>query len=173
MAVFKEALQLKQVPLLSSLDSKQLKLLAFTCEVFDYAAQDYLFHEGETSDCVYVILAGVVEIIGGDQDGQPVLLATSSENNLIGEMAVLSGASRAASVKAQGAVTALEDSERPVPRTGHREPRGRAARDADSQRKTGGYQPAYRRTTEPHRPAGKWMTPVAGRPTGPPGKKAK
>ena len=108
MAVFKEALQLKQVPLLSSLDSKQLKLLAFTCEVFDYAAQDYLFHEGETSDCVYVILAGMVEIIGGDQDGQPVLLATSSENNLIGEMAVLSGASRTASVKAQGAVTALK-----------------------------------------------------------------
>lgn len=108
MAVFKEAQQLKQVPLLSSLDSKQLKLLAFTCEVFDYAAQDYLFREGETSDCVYVILEGVVEIIGSDQDGKEVLLATSSENNLIGEMAVLSGASRTASVKAQGAVTALK-----------------------------------------------------------------
>ncbi len=107
MAVFKEALQLKQVPLLSSLDSKQLKLLVFTCEVFDYADQDYLFHHGETSDCVYVILDGVVEIIGSDQDGQAVLLATSAANNLIGEMAVLSGAGRTASVKARGAVTAL------------------------------------------------------------------
>ena len=66
LAVFNEALQLKQVPLLSSLDSKQLKLLAFTCEVFDYADQDYLFLLGETSDCVYVILEGEVEIIGSD-----------------------------------------------------------------------------------------------------------
>ncbi len=107
MAVFKEALQLKQVPLLSSLDSKQLKLLAFTCDVSDYADQDYLFRQGETSDCVYVILEGVVEIIGSDHDGQAVLLATSSENNLIGEMAVLSGASRTASVRARGAVTTL------------------------------------------------------------------
>ncbi len=108
MAVFKEALQLKQVPLLSSLDSKQLKLLAFTCEVFDYADQDYLFHEGEASDCAYVILEGVVEIIGSDHEGKAVLLATSPKNTLIGEMAVLSGASRTASVRAQGAVTALK-----------------------------------------------------------------
>lgn len=108
MAVFKEALQLKQVPLLSSLDSKQLKLLAFTCEVFNYAAQDYLFHEGETSDCVYVILDGVVEIIGSDRDRQEALLATASANSLIGEMAVLSGASRTATVKARDAVTALK-----------------------------------------------------------------
>ncbi|MGI9310007.1 MAG: Crp/Fnr family transcriptional regulator [bacterium] len=109
--MFKEALQLKQVPLLSSLDSKQLKLLAFTCEVFDYADQAYLFRQGETSDCVYVILDGVVEIIGssGDNsgDGQPVLLASVGENTLIGEMAVLSGASRTASVRARGAVSAL------------------------------------------------------------------
>lgn len=111
MAVFNEAQQLKQVPLLSSLDSKQLKLLAFTCEVFDYAAQDYLFHEGETSDCVYVILRGEVEILGklGDGgQGKEVLFATSSANTLIGEMAVLSGAPRTASVKARDAVTALK-----------------------------------------------------------------
>ena len=107
MAVQNEAQQLKKVPLLSSLDTRQLKLLAFTCEVFDYADQDYLFHHGETSDCVYVILEGTVEIIGSDQDGQPVLLATSSANTLIGEMAVLSGASRTASVRARGAVTTI------------------------------------------------------------------
>lgn len=108
MAVFKEALQLKQVPLLSSLDSKQLKLLAFTCELFDYADQEYLFHHGEVSDCVYVILDGMVEIIGSDHDGKAVLLATSPANTLIGEMAVLSGAGRTASVKARATVTALK-----------------------------------------------------------------
>ena len=107
MAVLKEALQLKQVPLLSSLDNKQLKLLAFTCEVFDYADQNYLFHYGETSDCVYVILDGEVEILGSGNDGHEVLLATSKANTLIGEMAVLSGAGRTASVRALGAVTAL------------------------------------------------------------------
>ena len=107
MAVLNEALQLKQVPLLSSLEDKQLKLLAFTCEVFAYADGDFLFHHGETSDCVYVILDGEVEIIGNDHDGKAVLLATSKANTLIGEMAVLSAAGRTASVRAKGAVSAL------------------------------------------------------------------
>ncbi len=108
MAVLSEALQLKQVPLLSSLDNRQLKLLAFTCEVFGYADQEYLFREGEISDCVYVILEGIVEILGSDHNQHEVLLTTLSKNNLIGEMAVLSSASRTASVKAQGMVTALK-----------------------------------------------------------------
>lgn len=108
MAVVNEALQLKQVPLLSSLDSKQLKLLAFTCEAFAYADRDYLFRHGDASDCVYVILDGEVEILGNDKDGRAVLLATSKANTLIGEMAVLSGAGRTASVRAKGAVTALQ-----------------------------------------------------------------
>lgn len=107
MAVIKEAQQLKQVPLLSSLDSKQLKLLAFTCEVFDFADQDYLFHQGEASDCVYVILDGEAEVIGKDADGQPVHLATTRPNSLIGEMAAFAGGERSASVRARGAVTAL------------------------------------------------------------------
>jgi len=106
-AVFKEAIQLQQVPLFSGLDSKQLKLLAFTCEVFDFADQDYLFHQGDASDCVYVILSGMVEVIGSDAHGRPVLLATSPENSLIGEMAALGGGDRTAGVKARGAVTAL------------------------------------------------------------------
>ncbi|MGR3983841.1 MAG: cyclic nucleotide-binding domain-containing protein [Gammaproteobacteria bacterium] len=108
MAVSKEAQQLKQVPLLSSLDPKQLKLLAFTCEVFDYAGGEFLFRQGEASDCVYVVLDGEVEIIGSDGDGHAVLLATTGANNLIGEMAVLGGAGRSASVKARGAVSALK-----------------------------------------------------------------
>ncbi|MGR3914953.1 MAG: Crp/Fnr family transcriptional regulator [Gammaproteobacteria bacterium] len=108
MAVSNEAQQLKQVPLLSSLDPKQLKLLAFTCEVFDYADAEFLFRQGEASDCVYVVLAGEVDIIGGERDGRAVLLATTRANNLIGEMAVLGGAGRTASVKARGAVSALK-----------------------------------------------------------------
>ena len=105
--VHKEAMQLKQVPLLSSLDSKQLKLLAFTCEVFDFADQDYLFHQGDASDCVYVILEGETEVVGQDADGMPVLLATSGANSLVGEMAAFAGGVRSAGVRARGAVSAL------------------------------------------------------------------
>lgn len=107
MAVLKEAQQLKQVPLLSSLDSKQLKLLAFTCEVFDFADGDFLCRQGDASDCVYVILEGEVDIIAGDADGKPALLATSKANSLIGEMAAFAGGERSASVQAKGKVTAL------------------------------------------------------------------
>ncbi len=107
MAMLKEAQQLKQVPLLSGLDARQLKLLAFTCEVFEYADRDYLFYQDETSDCAYVILGGEVEILSGERGSNEVLLATLGANNLVGEMAVLSGANRTASVRARGAVSAL------------------------------------------------------------------
>lgn len=109
MAVLKEAQQLKQVPLLSGLDEKQRKLLAFTCEVFHFAESEFLFHEGETSDSVYVILDGEVEIIGSDGRGRAVPLAVTPAGNLVGEMAVLcGGAARTAGVKARGAVSALK-----------------------------------------------------------------
>lgn len=107
MAVEQEAGQLKKVPLLSSLDNRQLKLLAFTCEVFDYADGAYLCRRGDASDCVYVVLEGEVEIIGSDGEGKEMLLASVGMNTLIGEMAVLSGACRTASVRAQGAVSVL------------------------------------------------------------------
>lgn len=106
MATIQAAAQLKQVPLLSGLDGKQLNLLAFTCEVFEYAAGDALFRRGENSDCVYVILQGTVEVLGGD--GREVLLATLGKNNLIGEMAVLNDAPRTATVRARDAVSALK-----------------------------------------------------------------
>ncbi|MDA8023037.1 MAG: Crp/Fnr family transcriptional regulator [Gammaproteobacteria bacterium] len=108
MAVSKEAQQLKQVPLLSSLDPKQLKLLAFTCEVFDYADREFLFRQGEASDCVYVVLDGEVEVLGGGDGGHEVLLASAGANTLIGEMAVLGGDARTASIRARGAVSALK-----------------------------------------------------------------
>jgi CRP-like cAMP-binding protein len=105
--VLNEALQLKQVPLFSTLDSAQLKLLAFTCEIFDYADQHYLCTFDQPSDCVFVILDGLVDVVGKDEDGREVLLSTQSSNSLIGEMGVLSGTSRTASVRARQAVTAL------------------------------------------------------------------
>lgn len=89
------------------LDDSQLKLLAFTSEVYEYADQDFLFHQDQISDSIFVVLNGEVEIMDVSS-GMEVHLATKGSKELIGELAVLRGERRSASVKALGKVDVLK-----------------------------------------------------------------
>ncbi len=89
------------------LDDSQLKLLAFTSQVFEYADQEYLFHQDESSDSIFIVLDGLVEILDVSGDSA-VVLATLSTGTLIGELAVLRGERRSASVKAASKVEVLK-----------------------------------------------------------------
>ena len=107
MDVLKQAEQLRRLPMLSSLDAAQLKLLAFTSEVYEYTNDDYLFHQDEVSDSVFVILEGEVDVLEVSS-GTDVRLASIGANELIGELAVLRKERRSASVRANGNVVALK-----------------------------------------------------------------
>jgi CRP-like cAMP-binding protein len=88
---------LRAVPLFESLSDRQLKLLAFTSRRLDYAAGQQLFNSGDVSDSVYVIFEGKAEVIVHGANG-PVSVAEYGRNALIGEMGVLTGAARSASI---------------------------------------------------------------------------
>jgi len=105
--VLKQSELLQDIPLFSTLTPPQLKLLAFTCEVFEYETGEYLFKQGEATDAIYVILQGEVEIL--EMTGEsPLVLATKSTGDLFGEMAVLTGEPRSASVRTISKVEALK-----------------------------------------------------------------
>ena len=106
MDVFQEAEMLRRVPFFGGLDSAKLKLLAFTSRALKFAPGEELMHRGESSDSVYVILEGEVEIIGETSAGEFVLAVVGS-NASIGEMGVIQNATRGATVRAKTAVRTL------------------------------------------------------------------
>jgi len=56
--------------------------------------------EGEPGDALYIIKSGVVEVVTHNARGEKVVLATLSEGDFFGEIALITGAPRTATVKA-------------------------------------------------------------------------
>ncbi len=101
-----EAKMLKRVPLFAGLSPAKLKLLAFTSERVMYRAGEVLFHQGDPGDAAYVILSGRAAILADTEKG-PIQVAEVDDNAIVGEIAILCGATRSASVQATTAVEAL------------------------------------------------------------------
>ena len=106
MDVIQEAEMLRKVPFFGGLDPTKLKLLAFTSRAVRFAPGEFLMRVGEAADSAYVIIEGEVEVLGATDAGEYVI-AVVGRNALIGEMAVITGAPRVASVRAKAAVRAL------------------------------------------------------------------
>ena len=94
----------------SKLEASKLKLLAFTSEAVEFHDQDILFHVNDPSDSAYVIMSGEVEILVETEDGM-VPVVTRGQNELIGEMAVLTNSPRSATLRAKGPVRTLRISD--------------------------------------------------------------
>ncbi|WP_205028291.1 cyclic nucleotide-binding domain-containing protein [Oleisolibacter albus] len=97
---------LRSVPLFASMDMSMLKLLAFTSERVEFAADSPLFLEKDQSDCAYVILSGSVEVMI-DQPRGPVSITTLGRNSIVGEVGILCDRSRGVTAYARGPVVAL------------------------------------------------------------------
>ncbi|PPR64102.1 MAG: putative ABC transporter ATP-binding protein [Alphaproteobacteria bacterium MarineAlpha4_Bin2] len=98
---------LSQVPIFSEMDASQLKLLAFTSERLTYDQGQVLFVQGDIGDAAYVILDGSVDIIIGEGEEERVVNRLE-ENELVGDMALLSTKPRSATVRAATGITVLE-----------------------------------------------------------------
>lgn len=63
-------------------------------------AGDYLWREGDTGEYAVLILSGVFEVLNGDE-GDFILLRTLGPGSFAGEMSVLDGSPRSASLRAR------------------------------------------------------------------------
>ena len=66
-----------------------------------YADGEVIFEEGETGECMYVVIQGKVEIYQTRND-QEVILGVCREGDFLGEMAVMTREKRSASARALG-----------------------------------------------------------------------
>lgn len=92
----------------SAFPRQALAELLGSTSVRSYAAGDSIVQEGEYGDSLYLIVEGAVVVEGTDPRGQKVTLATLGPGDFFGEVAVLTGKPRTATVVAQGPVTVIE-----------------------------------------------------------------
>jgi CRP/FNR family transcriptional regulator len=91
---------LARVPLLSGLEPAELERIAQVAIPRSFPKGARVFHEGDTSDACYVIRTGEVRVTREHSDGRAIALATLGPGELVGELAMLDGGVRSASVEA-------------------------------------------------------------------------
>ncbi|MCL4287935.1 MAG: Crp/Fnr family transcriptional regulator [Thermoleophilia bacterium] len=91
---------LARVPLLSDLERDELERIAQVAIPRSFPKGARVFHEGDTSDACYVIRSGEVRVTREHPDGRAIALATLGPGELVGELAMIDGGSRSASVEA-------------------------------------------------------------------------
>ena len=91
---------LARVPLLSGLEPGELERIAQVAIPRSFPKGARVFHEGDRSDACYVIRSGEVRVTREHPDGRAIALATLGPGELVGELAMLDGGVRSASVEA-------------------------------------------------------------------------
>jgi CRP/FNR family transcriptional regulator, cyclic AMP receptor protein len=106
---------LRRVPFFAEIEPSKLKLLAFMSERAGFDDGKVLFHQGDPGDAAYLIIDGHADIVLEGPTG-PVTVATLGANEIVGEMAILTGAPRNATVRAKGRLVALRIAKEPFMR---------------------------------------------------------
>ena len=87
------ALHLKSLPLFEGLTTRQLMDLANEIREEQHDAERVIFREGDPGDCLYLIVEGQVRVTRGE-----TLLREQGPKSFFGEIAVLEGANRTATI---------------------------------------------------------------------------
>lgn len=98
-----ECLQL--VPIFSDLDEEVLEQVVQVGNKKTYAKDSVILVEEEVGTALFVIIKGKVKVSRSSNDGREVILSILSDSDFFGEMSILDGLNRSATV------VAIEDSE--------------------------------------------------------------
>jgi CRP-like cAMP-binding protein len=93
---------------LSCLTEAEATHLVKTGKLQLFGPREPIITRGDTGESMFVILEGAVEVIGKTADGPRVVLATLGKGECFGEMSLVTGDPRNATVRAQGDILVLE-----------------------------------------------------------------
>lgn len=89
---------LKSVTLFSSLDEDDIKEIAFYCKKKSYRKNEVIFHQEDESNHLVILTAGQVKISLIDKNGKEAILKMVYQNDYFGEMSLLDGNFRSATI---------------------------------------------------------------------------
>jgi len=96
---------LRRVPLFAELEERELERFSQVAVPRAFPSGSRVFHEGDPSDACYIVRSGSFRVTREHPDGRAITLATVGPGEIFGELAMLDGEARSASVEA------LEDGE--------------------------------------------------------------
>ena len=101
---------LKQIPLFQGLEEGDLKKISEVVKERTLAAGNCLFKEGDPGDAFFLIKEGTVEVYkkDGGADKLVTKISHTDESNFFGEMALIEGVARNATIKTTGECKVLE-----------------------------------------------------------------
>lgn len=91
---------LKRVPLFSELSPQELDRISRVAVPRSFPKGVRVFHEGDHSDACYIVRSGDLRVTREHSDGRAIALATLGPGDIFGELAMLDGEARSASVEA-------------------------------------------------------------------------
>jgi len=94
------ATALHQTVIFGELDDSALRELAQVCLPRTYRARQFLWYEGDPGDYLVVIVTGLVKVTVTSPHGDEMLLVTLGPSEVVGELSVIDGGPRSASVVA-------------------------------------------------------------------------
>jgi len=91
---------LRGVPLFAELEPQELESFSHVAVPRSFPAGTRVFHEGDHSDACYIVGSGEFRVTREHSDGRAITLANLARGDIFGELAMLDGEVRSASVEA-------------------------------------------------------------------------
>ncbi|MBJ26581.1 MAG: cyclic nucleotide-binding protein [Rhodospirillaceae bacterium] len=99
---------LRNIPLFRNIDSRKLKLIAFTSQRLQFKANENLFVQGDYGDSAFIIIEGEASVLIYTNSDTQIEIAKVKKNDLVGEIAILCDVPRTATVRAKTELLTLE-----------------------------------------------------------------
>jgi CRP/FNR family transcriptional regulator, cyclic AMP receptor protein len=93
-----DAAVLTEIPFFNFLDDAERASLAAQLDEVQLPEGQVLFNYGEPGDCLYVIRSGKAEVFFKDDTGNRIVLEVAGSGDVVGELSLLDGGPRTASV---------------------------------------------------------------------------
>lgn len=85
-------------PLFRGLDLESRGAIAAHLRSRRYRKGEVVFHEGDPGDALFIVVSGAAKVVVPSEEGGEAILATVRRGDFLGELALLDGAPRSASV---------------------------------------------------------------------------
>ena len=98
---------LAATPLFCGLQRAELLALAEGVRPRNYPKNQFIFHQGDHGDALYVLVEGRVKVVLTSDEGNEIVLATLQPPEIFGELALIDEGARSASIQTLEPVTVL------------------------------------------------------------------